>query len=1161
MPGITRSKRWWIRPLTAAGATAALTLGLLVPAGVAAPPAPPPVAPGDPVTDPLLDPPVLPSGIAHGDGMDLWRTEEPVAPGTTLTTYQRLESDKWLAAQALSVDLTGGTQVDYLHSGTVANALPVSALAAAHDPGEGRSTVAAINADFFDINGTKAPIGPGVREGVLTHSASQGRTAAVGFGPDSAGRILDLYFDGTLTLPDGGREVLDVHNAVRVPAGGIGLYTPQWGTADRALPVSGSTEITEVMVEDGTVISVAGKAGSGEIPAGTAVLLGREAGAVTLAALTPGDRLDIEYAPRTADGSEVPRTAVGGNGVLVMDGEPQNWEGRPNNATAPRTAVGFSADGLEMHVLTVDGRQTHSGGTTLTELAVLMAGLGAHSALNLDGGGSTTLLAREPGGSEPRLVNSPSDGAEREVPNGLALTAPLGSGNVTGFHVRTAARPETAPTASAMPGGRPDRVFPGLTRQLTAAGHDETYGPAPADPVWESKSPRVGRVNADGVFTAISPGTTEVRAVQGPAHGGTELTVLGELERISPTVRRVGLADRGSTGTFGILGYDSAGHTAPIEPADVELDWDRSLFEIVPDTEKAGFAVTALSGQEFSSGTVTVTVSGRSTELAVTSGLEVHMTADFEDAADWRFDHARAAGSLSPTDDGRAGTALRMEYDFSRDTATRAAYAAPPADIPVRGRPRSFQLWLRGDGMGAWPSLHLKDASGVNQVLRSDHIDWEGWRKISFEVPEGLSHPLSVHRLYIAETRPDAQYTGQIVIDDLTAQIPPDVELPAAGRHADPVIGSGAQAAGRDWNFAVVSDAQFVARAPDSDIVRLARRTLREARAAGPDFVVINGDWVDEGSRADLEFARDMLAEELGELPWRYIPGNHEVMGGSIELFEEVFGPAQQTFDHRGTRFVTLDTSSLTIRGGGYGQFTELRRQLDAAASEPGIGSVVVMAHVPPRDTTAQPASRLTDRMEALLLETWLSDFRRETGKGAAFLGAHAGIFDGYRLDGVPYVIGGDAGKAPAAAPEDGGFTGWALVGVDRVGPQERARARRDPHLPLPDFLTVQTRAHVDGLYLEVPGSLAKGDRESGGAVLVQLAGDGVRRVPVRHPVSADWSGSPGLHIGSPETAGRGRVAAFDPVAGELTGLRAGTVTLSVEVNGERRQAEIEVTG
>ena len=73
-----------------------------------------------------------------------------------------------------------------------------------------------------------------------------------------------------------------------------------------------------------------------------------------------------------------------------------------------------------------------------------------------------------------------------------------------------------------------------------------------------------------------------------------------------------------------------------------------------------------------------------------------------------------------------------------------------------------------------------------------------------------------------------------------------------------------------------------------------------------------------------------------------------------------------------------------------------------------------MVEHVPPRDPTVQKGSQLGDRKEAALVEQWLADFRRTTGKGAAFIGGHVGVFHASRVDGVPYLINGNSGKAPA---------------------------------------------------------------------------------------------------------------------------------------------------
>lgn len=98
---------------------------------------------------------------------------------------------------------------------------------------------------------------------------------------------------------------------------------------------------------------------------------------------------------------------------------------RPSFAAArhPRTAVGYDLDSGRVWLVVVDGRQPpHSTGMTLPELADLFEALGAEEAINLDGGGSTTLVL------DGQPVNRPSDAAgERPVVNALAVVrAPEG---------------------------------------------------------------------------------------------------------------------------------------------------------------------------------------------------------------------------------------------------------------------------------------------------------------------------------------------------------------------------------------------------------------------------------------------------------------------------------------------------------------------------------------------------------------------------------------------------------------------------------------------------------------------------------------------------------------------------------------------------------------
>ncbi|MDZ5444746.1 phosphodiester glycosidase family protein [Micromonospora sp. 4G57] len=1083
------------------------------------------------------------AGVEPAGGLETAKSTRPVAPGLDLTSFDRYDAEGWLRADALTADLSGGVTVDYVNSGTVTRDEPLRAAV------DRSRAVAAVNGDFFDINNSGAAQGIGIRSGDLIQSPVAGHPNAAAISAEGLGRVIQVGFEGTATLPAGPVPLTQFNNMVQ--PNGIGVFTPLWGSYPRQRAVSGAARVVEVAVTGGRVAAVATAPGEGPIPAGTTVLLGREAGADALGALRPGDAVDVAWRPKASDGGSL-RAAVGGGNVLVRDGAVQNIA---DPTLAPRTSVGFSADGRKMIMLTVDGRQVDSRGVTQTEMGRMMVELGAYTALNLDGGGSSTLLAREPGAAAVQVENSPSDGSERPVPNGLAIYAPKGSGRLTGYWLETASDPTAAPGVAPIRGGRPDRVFPGLTRRLTAAGYDETYGPAAGAPQWRANPAVHGTVDDEGVFRAGAPGGSTVTAWRAEAGGTLDLTVLGELDRIDSTVDRLGLNRQGDTGLFGVVGYDAEGNTAPIEPADLKLEYDPKLLAVTP-TGDGNLSVKALG--ESGSGLVTVHVGKRTTVLPVTVGLTDVPVAGFDDAAAWKFSQARASGSVAPAP-GHTGQGLKLSYDFSQSTGTRAAYADPPAWIEVPGQPQAFGMWIYGNGKGEWPSLHLHDAQDTQHVLRGPYLTWTGWKYVEFAVPAGVQYPVRVRRFYVAETNPAAQYTSQIVIDDLVAKVPPTIQAPPEEPRTDRAVLRDGTVDGAPWRFAVLSDAQFVAADPDSDLVAQARRTLREVKAAKPDFLVIDGDFVDTAYPADFALAKRILDEELGgELPYYYVPGNHEIMGAPITNFQHVFGATSRVFDHDGTRFVTLNTATGSLRGGGFDQVQLLRDTLDSAAADPAVGSVAVLFHHPPRDPSPAKASQLGDRKEAALVEQWLADFQHRTGKGALVVNGHVGTFHADRVDGVPYVINGNSGKNPSTPPQLGGFTGWTEFGVDPVTPQEAERARRDPLAEGPRWVDAEFHAHVDRLALAAPASVVVGDPAAVTATLIQPGG---RTVPVAAPVSADWSSSPNLHIGPPDGVKPWHVARFDPATGRLTALRPGAqVLLTVTVNGVRAEATVALT-
>ncbi|MBD2063915.1 phosphodiester glycosidase family protein [Funiculus sociatus GB2-A5] len=119
--------------------------------------------------------------------------------------------------------------------------------------------------------------------------------------------------------------------------------------------------------------------------------------------------------------------AVAGSEVLVAGGNgvSKNFNGN-NNKPYPRVVVATNKKGDKLWLIAVDGKQPlYSEGVTMAELTKIVMELGAYAALNLDGGGSTTLVMATPSGAS--LLNAPIQTKlpmrERPVANHLGFYA------------------------------------------------------------------------------------------------------------------------------------------------------------------------------------------------------------------------------------------------------------------------------------------------------------------------------------------------------------------------------------------------------------------------------------------------------------------------------------------------------------------------------------------------------------------------------------------------------------------------------------------------------------------------------------------------------------------------------------------------------------------
>ncbi|MDO8585807.1 MAG: phosphodiester glycosidase family protein [Armatimonadota bacterium] len=395
----------------------------------------------------------------------------------------------------------------------------------ADDPTGGRETVsklvarkgalAGVNADFFPYSGD--PLGLAIVNGDLVSEPYAGRSVV---GISRGGWVLfdKLTFSGRLTAANGACFKISGINRARGPNELI-CYSPSFGC-----PTPNKNDCVDVLLSTapaslppnapvtGVVQQVTCGPGS-TVPAGGLILSANGLAAKFLSDnLRMGDKVTLRFDLISEMGKNWTPVvqAVGGGpwlvkgGQIALDGDLQKFSGSLINDRHPRTAVGMTAK-KELLLVTVDGRQWISRGMTLDELARLMQSLGAVTAINLDGGGSTAMSVRG------MLVNSPSEGAERLVANALIVR-------------------ELQPAS-----GSPDIRFSvsqlsaqaGVAQRLTLL--DATTGRALDQStlsrvVWGARGCR-GFANQWGLFVPLRPGNGYVVATLGDKRAEIPVTV------------------------------------------------------------------------------------------------------------------------------------------------------------------------------------------------------------------------------------------------------------------------------------------------------------------------------------------------------------------------------------------------------------------------------------------------------------------------------------------------------------------------------------------------------------------------------------------------------------------------------------------------------------
>ena len=521
------------------------------------------------------------------------------------------------------------------------------------------------------------------------------------------------------------------------------------------------------------------------------------------------------------------QTAVGGDVILVNNGEVVPENGSYGALKYSRTAIGIRADGTVLTFVTYGLRAPISCGRTYDQMAQMLKNAGCVSAIALDGGGSSTYCARPEGTDKLVVSNSPADGAERAVSSSLLV-------------VSTAVKTGVFDHAVLSPN---NQVYtPGSTVQFEAKGVD-TAGmamdlPAGATYAISADSQDLGSVDAQTGLVTIGEKCGTL---------GVELRLNGET--VGSTTIDVAVPDSiyfaNEEISLGFTEETDFGLVVRNKNRDINIKDGDILWSIENVKTAAGDAATAEEMGAFNGNSFTSS-DGKSlngTFIAASKWDEsvkgsIHVIVGMLPTIVWDFEDQKDAetGAVTSAEDyyvgengilkhGNAGQgcqesmeivsidddepvrfgskSLKMNYDFTKcGTATDGAYIGPKVKMDIPGVPTGIGVWVyapegvgveyKGDGSpaGFWLRGYARDVNGglitLDYTLEpkackdnngnwngvQPGVYWEGWKYLEADLtgkaaPFYVQAGMTLRLMYVPGIDMGSKTAGSIYFDNL----------------------------------------------------------------------------------------------------------------------------------------------------------------------------------------------------------------------------------------------------------------------------------------------------------------------------------------------------------------------------------------------------------
>ncbi|MEI0739182.1 stalk domain-containing protein [Paenibacillus sp. JTLBN-2024] len=710
--------------------------------------------------------------------------ENPVTSGAMLTKYKFTTTRSGKKATALAdvirIDLQNPyVKIDVMNGKNGQFTTKQSTGGMAKENG----AVAAVNGDYFNTTADGAPIGGQVTDGQLLSTPSDIK-GMYSFAVTTDGKpIIDEFaFSGSVTAEDGSSFPLaginkssynpESSSATYSHADAMYIYTSAWKSTER--PKNSATTPIEVLVQNDVITQISDVGGfvGMQVPQDGYILRTHgKAAEFVKNHLAVGQTLKTSYMlnsktmGQSVDPSKL-QTMIGGHTILVNNGKAAAFSRDVSSIGGyrARTALGYSKDERYVYIVTVE-KNDNSSGMSLGELQSFMVDIGVWKGMNLDGGGSTTLVSRPLGENDATLTFHTEYGTQqRSVVNAVGVFSEAPKGELKGLKIS----------------GSP-AILIGQQASFKLKGYDNYYNPVDTSsltPTWKSSN---GNIKVSGqTVTGVKPGTSTITAVSGQASTSMQVKVLGASDLTALNVgSQTAPLQAGSTVSVPVTAVTKDGDK--VEVPESALKWEFVGFK---GSVKNGKLTVASVDPDVKVGYAIARYNGFSTAVILSATGE-DLWENFENVSypvQFTSNHPQVTGTAAVTQgtgDHAGSKVLQLTYDMTAGTGKMYAYAElnGTAGKTIAAPATRMSIDVMGDNSLNWARAELKDNNGQTvYVDLAKAIDWDGWKTIDVDLSDkGIAFPAQLKRVYVVnveEGQDERAKTGTVAFDNIKFTMP-----------------------------------------------------------------------------------------------------------------------------------------------------------------------------------------------------------------------------------------------------------------------------------------------------------------------------------------------------------------------------------------------------